>query len=111
MQLADWQERFAALGVNVAGMTYDEAAKTADFIAQEGLGYPILQDEDAQHVNAFGIRNVDYEPDSRFYGIPYPGILFIAPDGTVRGKYAEPGYRSRPEFEAVLASVAGLVAG
>jgi len=110
VQLAEWQDKFEALGVNVAGMTYDSQDILAGFVDAEALGYPLLQDVDSKHINAFGIRNLDYEPDSRFYGIPYPGIVLISPCGKILAKYAEPGYRARPEFAAVYDSVAAEVA-
>jgi len=110
VQLADWQERFEGLGVKVAGMTYDSQEKLANFVTTSELKYPLLRDENSAHINAFGIRNVDYEPDSRFYGIPYPGIVLISPDGRVLAKFAEPGYRARPEFSDVYSQVTQAVA-
>ena len=110
MQLAEWRDRFAVLGVKLAGMTYDAQSVRADFAADNALGYPLLQDNDAEFVNALGVRNVDYGPEHRFYGIPYPGILFVSPDGVVLRKFAEPGYRARPAFEDVHAGVAAAVA-
>lgn len=111
MQLAEWQDKFAGLGVQVAGMTYDSQAILSSFVNEAGLSYPLLRDNNSEHINAFGIRNIDYEADSRFYGIPYPGMVLISPDGEVLAKYAEPGYRARPEFSAVYASVTSLVSG
>ena len=109
MQLAEWQERFEGLGVKVAGMTYDNQQKLSDFVSSAGLMYPLLQDENSSHINAFGIRNVDYESDSKFYGIPYPGIVLISPEGKVLAKFAEPGYRARPEFSDVYSQVTAAV--
>ncbi len=105
MQLEEWRDEFAAIGVNVAGMTYDSQEVLAGFHAEEQLGYPLLRDVDAQHVNALGIRNEDYEEGHQAYGIPHPGILFIGADGVVKAKYAVPGYRRRPPFEALLEHV------
>ena len=89
-------------------MTYDDVGVLASFHADHDLGYPMLQDVDVKHVNAYGIRNERYEPGDSGYGIPEPGILFIAPDGTVRAKFAVPGYRQRPPLETVLASIQAL---
>jgi len=111
VQLAEWQSKFEGLGVQVAGMTYDSQEILGGFVAENGLGFPLLRDDNSEHINAFGIRNVDYEADSRFYGIPYPGMVLISPEGEVLAKFAEPGYRSRPEFSAVFASVTALTAG
>ena len=105
VQLASWKEKFAALGVNVAGMTYDDQSVLAKFHDDNALGYPLLQDVDVKHVNAYGIRNTSYEPGDGGYGIPEPGILFIDPDGVVRAKFAVPGYRSRPPFEEIYQAV------
>ena len=108
VQLADWQEKFAAIGVNVAGMTYDDVSVLADFHDRHDLGYPLLQDVDVKHVNAYGIRNQRYEPGDGGYGIPEPGILFISPDGVILLKFAVPGYRQRPPLAEVLAAIEGL---
>ena len=108
VQLADWQEKFAAIGVNVAGMTYDDVSVLAEFHDRHDLGYPLLQDVDVKHVDAYGIRNQRYEPGDAGYGIPEPGILFISPDGVIRLKFAVPGYRQRPPLAEVLAAIEGL---
>ena len=47
------------------------------------------------------VRNEDYQPGEGGYGIPHPGILFIGADGVVELKFAVPGYRKRPPFEAI----------
>lgn len=108
MQLEAWREQFAALGVNVAGMTYDSLEVLKTFHTEQNLGYVLLQDVQAQHVNALGIRNEDYEEGHQAYGIPHPGILFIGADGVIKAKYAVPGYRSRPPFEALLEDLKAL---
>ena len=110
MQLAGWRERFESLGVNVAAMSYDSRAVHAAFHDEQELGYPLLQDEDVQHVMAFGILNEDYEPGESGYGIPHPGILYIDTEGIIQRKFAVPGYRERPPFETVYEQIADLVA-
>ena len=90
-------------------MTYDSQEILAEFHGTQNLGYPLLRDIDAAHVNALGIRNPDYEKGHRAYGIPLPGILFIGPEGKVRAKYAVPGYRKRPPFESLLEQVLGTM--
>ena len=109
MQLEDWRVKFADLGVNVAGMTYDSVDILSEFHAEQALGYPLLKDENARHVNALGVRNEEYAEGHRAYGIPHPGILFIAGDGTIKAKYAVPGYRRRPPFDALFADIEALL--
>ena len=90
-------------------MTYDDLSVLADFHSKQSLGYPLLRDEAAKHVLAYGILNEDYQPGDRAYGIPHPGILFVGNDGTVLAKFAVPGYRSRPPFNDLLDTVATIV--
>ena len=109
VQLAGWTERFAEIGVNVAGMTYDNQSVLAEFHADNKLGYPLLQDLDAKHVEAYGVRNMNYQPGDGGYGIPEPGILFVSADGMVRAKFAVPGYRTRPPFAEIFKVVSEVV--
>jgi peroxiredoxin len=108
VQLAQWRERFADLGVNLAAMTYDSREILKSFHDSQSLGYPLLQDVDAAHIKAFGVLNEEYVPGDRGYGIPHPGILFIRPDGVVALKFAVPGYRGRPPLEQVYEAIQAL---
>jgi peroxiredoxin len=110
VQLEEWRDRFEALGVKVAGMTYDDPELLAAFHDKFSLGYPLLHDEAAKHVLAYGVLDEAYGPDSRNYGIPHPGILYVGADGTVLAKFAVAGYRSRPPFGDVLEAIAALQA-
>jgi peroxiredoxin len=105
VQLETHREKFAELGVNVAGMTFDSVGLLQAFHASENLGYPLLHDEKAEHVNAYGILNEDYPKGHRMYGIPHPGILLLSPHGVVIAKYALAGYRKRPPFDELYKNV------
>ena len=91
-----------AMGINVASMTYDPVATLAAAAEEHGLEFPLLFDEDVKHVNAMGLRNTQYEPGQRAYGIPYPGIFLIDAQGVIRAKFAEEDYKLRPEFSLVM---------
>ncbi len=91
-----------ALGFNIASMTYD-AIETLKIVEEDfGVGFTMLHDEAIKHVDAYGIRNPDPEPDSFAYGIPQPGIMLISSDGTILKKFAEESYRDRPDLTYVL---------
>ena len=90
-------------------MTYDEVAVLKSFHSEQSLNFPLLRDEAAKHVEAFGVRNEQYPPGDRNYGIPHPGILFVTADGIVALKFAVPGYRQRPPLEEVLQAVTASV--
>jgi len=108
VQLVEVSEQFEAMGINVVAMTYDpvEFLKTVE--EDQGVEFTLLHDEGVSHINALGIRNLDYEPGQRTYGIPYPGIFLVTPDGVIKFKFAEESYRDRPDFVDVLAAAATM---
>ena len=105
MQLTETSKQFEDLGFTVATITYDSVASLNRVAEDEGINFPLLHDEAVRVVDASGIRNLDYEPSHRAYGIPYPGILIIDADGIIRGKFAEEDYRDRPALDLVLEAV------
>lgn len=110
MQLTEWTERFADLGVGVTAMTYDDVSILAAFHVDQHLDYPLLADERARNVTAWQVLNEAYPPGDDNHGLPHPGIVYVDGDGRVAAKFAEPGYRDRPAFEDVYAGVKGLIA-
>lgn len=109
MELTSWQSKFEALGVAVAAMTYDDVPVLADFAAERDIGFPLLSDKGAKHVNAWGIRNEQYEAGHAAYGIAHPGIFFVDAQGVIRLKRAVPGYRERPSLEELHGALARLL--
>jgi len=109
VQLTEIQNQFPAMGINVAAMTYDPYEFLKEVELDEGIEFTLMQDIDMKHVNAFGILNdTDYKPGDRAWGVPYPGIFLISPDGVIRYKFAEESYRDRPDFADVLEAAANL---
>ncbi len=90
-------------------MSYDSVAVLAQFHGRQTLGYPLLSDEKARHVNAFGVRNLEYPMGHRAYGIPHPGILMLAADGRVKAKFAVPGYRDRPPLQDLHSDLVAMM--
>ncbi len=110
MELAEIRAELAAVGVNIAGMTYDSRSVLEKFSRKHALGYPMLGDDEAQHVTAYGILNEQYPAGHRAFGIPHPGIVLLTRDGIVASKLARPGYKERPGNDEVLARVTGWLA-
>lgn len=92
-------------------MSYDSRDVQAAFHSAHDLGYPLLQDNDARHVSAYGILNPEYPPGHRAYGIPLPGVLFVSPGGRVLAKFAEPDYRERPAFDDIYRALVERLGG
>ncbi len=108
MQLSEYNSRFEALGIKVATVTYDDQRDSQAFHKRHKLPYPILKDEGSELIISLGILNKAPVPGDRFYGIPYPGMFLVDRDGIIRAKFAEEGYKVRPNFNGVLAAAAEL---
>jgi len=108
VQLTEISDQIEAMGVNVVALTYDSVETLKTVQEDQDIPFPLLHDEDVSIVNAFGVRNLDYEPGHRIYGIPYPGIFLIDPNGVIKAKFAEERYQDRPPFEDVLEAVSEL---
>ncbi|MFM1897582.1 MAG: hypothetical protein RLZZ385_2656 [Pseudomonadota bacterium] len=107
-QLVEVADQFEAMGFGIASITYDPVELLKEVAEDEEIVFQLLHDADVKHVNAFGIFNTQYEPGDRAYGIPYPGIFLVDPDGVIRFKFAEEDYRVRPDFSDVLAAAAAM---
>lgn len=108
MQLNDKNAEFENAGVKLAAITYDAVEVLNEVDQERDIAFPLLHDAEVTVVNAFGVRNQDYEPGHRAYGIPYPGIFVIGADGVIRAKFAEESYRDRPDLAHILEAVEGL---
>jgi peroxiredoxin len=110
-QLADVNTRvseFAALGINVVSVSVDNVAEIASFADEQEIQYTMLADPDGDINERLGIRDEQYPVGSAQFGVPRPTLYVIDRSGTIRLRYMEPTYRTRPDLDAVLTDAAGL---
>ncbi|HAI15898.1 MAG TPA: hypothetical protein DEG93_07590 [Gammaproteobacteria bacterium] len=108
MQLIEISGQFRGMGINIATMTYDSVDTLKIIEENQGIEFPLLHDEGITYVNALGILNEDYDPGSRAYGVPHPGIFLLDLNGVIQAKFAEEGFRARPNFDGILEAAANL---
>jgi|TARA_B100000315_G_C14548351_1_gene574424 peroxiredoxin len=111
VKLNDLKDQFEAIGVGIVGMTYDKPEIIRAFDEKWDIDFPVLKDVDRQHVEAWGIRNQEYGPGTFAYGVPYPGVVLLSPEGEILAKWAERGYRSRADWSEVLEEVSAIAGG
>ena len=102
VQLQENLKDFELAGLAVVGMTYDSPELQQAFVEQQGIEYPFLSDIDATSVIALDILNTEYRPGDGAYGIPYPGVFVVNPEGTIVGKIFVEGYSTRVDAQGVL---------
>lgn len=86
-------------------MTYDDVKDNLMFTRKQGIGYPILSDAGSKYIREFGILNESMDPESRYFGVPHPGIFIVDRHGKIFAKLAEEDYKKRPAIELVLETV------
>lgn len=100
--------RFRELGLNVVSVSVDEVAEIAAFATAQNIGYTMLADPDGAINLNLGIRDEQYPVGSAAFGVPRPTLYVIDRGGTIRLRYMEPTYRTRPDLGVVLRDAAAL---
>jgi peroxiredoxin len=99
---------FAALGLNVVSVSVDEVREIRTFSNAQKIGYTMLADPKGDINASLGIRDEQYPVGSAQFGVPRPTLYVIDRSGTIRLRYMEPTYRTRPDLDLVLADAARL---
>jgi len=100
--------RFQALGLNVVSVSVDQVEKIAAFAGSQKIEYTMLSDPDGTINLSLGIRDEQYPVGSAAFGVPRPTLYVVDRSRTIRLRYMEPTYRTRPDLEVVLRDVAAL---
>lgn len=103
-------EPLAQRGYKLAALSYDPPDILKAFAERRDINYTLLSDEGSKTIDAFGLRDAQYKPGTLAYGVPQPSIFVISPQGVIRAKLAEEGYKDRPPVSAVLAAIDALPA-
>ena len=94
--------------MNIAAVLYDSPAELARFTRKYGIKYPVLSDPDSAAIIQLGLLNTGMDPESKYYGVPYPGVFLLDAKGVIVGKFAEQDYRDRPLLEDLVQAVREL---
>jgi peroxiredoxin len=68
----------------------------------------MLADPNGEINESLGIRDPQYPVGSAAFGVPRPTLYIIDRAGTIRARYMEPTFRTRPDLEVVLREAAAL---
>lgn len=104
-QLVDINRRlpeFEALGLSVVSVSVDDVAEIAAFASDQDIRYTMLADPGGDVNKGLGIRDEQYPVGSAAFGVPRPTLYVVDRSGTIRARYMEPTYRTRPDLDTVL---------
>jgi hypothetical protein len=101
-------EDFAAAGINVFSLSYDEQDALADFRDAYGISYTLLSDPESKVIRQFGILNtLISEDDHPWFGIPFPGTYVVNSEGLISHKFFENNLALRVGPEMLLRAAQG----
>lgn len=92
-------------GYTLAAISYDAPEILSTFAGKQDISYTLLSDNGSKMIDAFGLRDPNYAPDSFAYGVPTSTVLVIGKNGVVKQKLSTTDYKIRPSNTAILAAV------
>lgn len=98
-------------GYRVTALSYDSPEILKTFTAKRQIAFTFLSDPKSEVIDLYNLRDPQYRPGSRAYGVPRPIILVLDTGGVVRAKLYEESYRVRPPVSAIISALDGLGKG
>lgn len=100
-------DELAELGVDVVAVSVDPPARSMDVVQRWSLPFPILADEDARLIRAFGVLHPDGGPQG---DIALPASFLVDRDARVIWKHVATRIHDRLGEQEVLAEVRAALA-
>ena len=91
-------------------MSYNSQQELEEFAKKRSVEYLLLSDPGSETIKAYGIFNKEMKPETRYYGIPYPGTFLIDGEGVVRAKFFLEGYKLRVDPAELIGAAEGMQA-
>jgi peroxiredoxin len=104
-------EEITKRGYRVAALSYDSPEILQTFTAKRHIAYTLLSDPKSEAIDLYRLRDPQYPPGSKAYGVPQPIIFVIGTDGVIRAKLYEEGFKLRPPVTAVISKLDELGKG
>jgi peroxiredoxin len=92
-------------GYHVAGLSYDSPEILAAFTAKRHIAYTLLSDPKSEVIDGYKLRDPEYPPGNRAYGVPRPIIFVLDPSGVIKAKLYEESFKVRPPVTAVISKL------
>ncbi len=108
LEINQWNEKFNQLGYTIAAISYDSQQTLADFSDNNKLGFTLLADIQHQTMKSYQVLNQEYQPNSKKYGIPYPGVMVISDKNNLIFKYFYQGYKQRVNLQSLYDQLAQM---
>jgi peroxiredoxin len=89
-------------GYRLAGISYEPPPVDANFIELRGIKYTLLSDPKSEVIDRYNLRDPQYPPGNRAYGVPRPIIFILNRNGVIKAKLCEATFMKRPPVGLVI---------
>lgn len=97
-------------GYRIAALSYDSPAILKTFTEKRHISFTFLSDPKSEVIDLYKLRDPQYPPGSRAYGVPRPIIFVLDVNGVIRAKLYEESFKVRPPVSAVIGAIDALAA-
>ena len=98
-------------GYRVAALSYDSPEILQTFTTKRNIAYTLLSDPKSEVIDLYKLRDPQYPPGSRAYGVPRPIIFVLDKQGVIKAKLYEESFKVRPPVTAVISKLDELNKG
>jgi peroxiredoxin len=113
-QLIDMNSGVAEIekrGYRIAALSYDSPEILQAFAVKRHIAYTFLSDPKSEVIDLYKLRDPQYPPGNRAYGVPRPIIFVLDRNGVIQAKLYEESYKVRPPVTAVISKLDELAEG
>src|SRR5215469_3461943 len=103
IQLQAAKERFEKQGLQVCGISYDNAEILKYFSGRRKIEFPLLSDPDSKIIRQYQVLNTEAVGPNA--GMARPGYFYIDSEGVIREKFFEAKYRERLTGNTLLSKL------
>ena len=98
-------------GYRLAGLSYDSPEILQATTAKRNLTYTLLSDPKSEIIDRYHLRDPQYPPGNRAYGVPRPIIFILDPQGIIKAKLFEESFKNRPPMNSIISRLDELGGG
>jgi len=98
-------------GYHIAALSYDSPEILQAFTIKRHIAFTFLSDPKSEVIDLYKLRDPQYAPGSRAYGVPRPIIFILDTNGVIKAKLYEESFKVRPPVTAMISALDGLGKG
>src|SRR5690349_24958353 len=92
-------------GYPVAGLSYDSPEILQATTVKRQLKYTLLSDPKSEIIDRYNLRDPQYPPGNRAYGVPRAIIFVLDAQGVIKAKFFEDNFKYRPRITTVISKL------